>query len=137
MQVVALAQNQMSDHASLTAKLREIDENLVKLKVERMEIVSKLSYIALVNAMREIGEQSLARLENEMNDSGLTGVKACYFTNTTLVAWKASLSYNFFPKTASLLPEYGPSRMTEEEARALFAKIADAIREDLAAMKRF
>lgn len=124
----------MGDHASLTARLREIDGEMMQLTLERKEIVKKLSYIALTITMRDIGQTSLERLEKEMNDEGFTGGKACYFTNTTLMAWRHILTDNFFPKTAMVLPEYGPSRMTLDEGRALFSKIADAIREDLAAM---
>lgn len=125
----------MSDHARLTARLREIDDTLTSLKMERMEVVSRLSYISLVNAMKQIGELSLSRLEDEMNNVGYAPPRACHFTNTTLIAWRHTLTQNFFPNTAALLPEYGPSRMTEEEARVLFTSIAEAIRNDLAALE--
>lgn len=124
----------MSDHASLTARLREIDEQIATLAIERKDTVSKINYLCLVNAMREVGEDSLRRLEEEITSESFDAKKACYFTSTSLIAWRHSLGRTFFPKAMSAIPKYAPSRMTKDEAVALLENVAAAIKQDLAGL---
>lgn len=121
----------MSDHASLSERLQDIDKQIVALTVERRDVVSRLNYLSLVNAMREAGEESLKRLEKEMEQDPFDSQKACYFVNTTLLAWRTTLGRNFFPHAMSAIPEHTCFRLTETKATELFTAVADAIKQDL------
>lgn len=126
----------MNGHAKLAKKLMEIDKQIGALTAERQIVVSKLNYLNLVDAMREAGEESLKRLEEEMKQEPLDPQKACYFVNTTLSAWRHTLGSNFFPHAMSAIPEHVCVRLTKTKAMELFTAVADAIKKDLAELSK-
>ncbi len=124
----------MSDRAALKQELDDIDREMMKLSLKRVDVVNKLHHLATVTAMREVGEFSLKRLELELKGD-IDQVKACYFMNTTVLAWRHSLGYNFFPNAMDAIPEYGPSRFSKQDAIESLTRVAEAIKKDLAALK--
>lgn len=124
----------MSNHAELTAELKRIDEQMTALTIARSRVVNKLQYICLANAMREVGKFSLERLEKEMTE-GLDPVQARVFVNNSLIAWRHSLGYTFFPNAMEAIPEYGASRLSKQDAISLFTAVAEALKKDLAALE--
>jgi hypothetical protein len=124
----------MAEHAeSLKAQLREINDKIAKLTVERKELEGKLQYLALVASMREIGEFSLKSLEEQMHMEASDARKMSYFVNNTLLAWRQTLGKTFFLHTVSAIPEF-PVRLTADEATKLLGVVAGALRKDLMAL---
>jgi hypothetical protein len=124
----------MAEHAErLKAELHEINSKIAKLTMEKKEVEGKLQYLALIASMREIGQFSLKRLEEEMQREALDVKKMSNFVNKTMLAWRQTLGKTFFPHTVCAIPEF-PVRLTADEATKLLRVVADALRKDLLAI---
>lgn len=128
----------MSDRAALKKELNDIDREMIKLSLKRVDVVNKMHHLATVTAMREAGEFSLKRLELEfpgVSKGDIDHMKACCFMNTTVLPWRHILGRNFFPNAMDAIPEYGPSRFSKQEAIESLTRVSEAIKKDLAALK--
>jgi hypothetical protein len=124
----------MAEHAErLKAELHEINSKIAKLTMEKKEVEGKLQYLAFIASMREIGQFSLKRLEEEMQREALDVKKMSNFVNKTMLAWRQTLGKTFFPHTVCAIPEF-PVRLTADGATNLLRVVADALRKDLLAI---
>ena len=125
----------MSDRAALKQELDDIDREMIKLSLKRVDVVNKMHHLATVTAMREVGEFSLKRLELELKGE-MDPLEARKFISTSMSAWRHSLGHTFYPNAMQAIPLHGPSVLfSKQEAIALFTNIADALKKDLAALK--
>ena len=124
----------MSDRAALKKELDDIDREMMKLSLKRVDVVNKMHHLATVTAMREAGEFCLKRLELELKGD-IDHMKACCFMNDTGVPWRHTLGRNFFPYAMDAIPEYGPSKFSKQDAIESLTRVSEAIKKDLAALK--
>lgn len=125
----------MSDRAALKKELDDIDREMMKLSLKRVDVVNKMHHLATVTAMREVGEFSLKRLELELKGE-MDPLEARKFISTSMTAWRHSLGHAFYPNAMQAIPLHGPSVLfSKQDAITLFISIADALKKDLAALK--
>jgi hypothetical protein len=125
----------MSDRAALKQELDDIDREMMKLSLRRVDVVNKLHHLATVTAMREFGEFSLKRLELELKGQ-MDPLEARKFISTSLCAWRHSLGHAFYPNAMQAIPLHGPGVIfSKQDAIELFTSVVEAIKKDLAALK--
>jgi hypothetical protein len=105
--------------------LKELDDRIRDLTIQRNALAGKLEYMSLVESMLGLGLSCKEKLQKRRSGQGV------HFMNSTVVGWKNLLSPAFFPRTIAALPEYGCENGNVE---SILASVAAALDTDLAAL---
>lgn len=105
--------------------LKELDDRIRDLTIQRSALAGKLEYMSLVESMLGVGLSCKEKLQRRRGDHG------AQFVNSTVLGWRNLLSPAFFPRTIAALPEFGCER---ENAEMVLSSVATALDVDLAAL---